>query len=197
MLTLLLSALIAIAPFTRDRSAQADTVNRYIIDGETITAFDGSQLIGKSITDYDISDYNEKDKVVRFHIIKTRKPSNNSDPFSMFNIDKDDSNYSGMQESTTVNPDGSITKTTQKQLKNGQRVMSTSYQTSTSPVITPPADLKGKKVYIDDKEAPVEDLLNIKPADIASMTVLKGAAAEAVYGPDASEGVIVITTKKK
>ena len=95
MLTLLLSALIAIAPFTRDRSAQADTVNRYIIDGETITAFDGSQLIGKSITDYDISDYNEKDKVVRFHIIKTRKPSNNSDPFSMFNVDKDDSNYSG------------------------------------------------------------------------------------------------------
>ena len=75
--------------------------------------------------------------------------------------------------------------------------MSTSYQTSTSPVITPPADLKGKKLYIDDKEAPVEDLLNIKPTDIASMTVLKGAAAEAVYGPDASEGVIVITTKKK
>ena len=197
MLTLLFSALIATAPVTGDLSAQADTVNRYFIDGQTVTNFDGTQLIGKSVASYEITYSNEKKTVVRTHTIKTRKPANSSDPFSMFNIDKDENNYSDMKESTTVNSDGSITKTTQGQLKSGQKVTSTSFQTTSSPVITPPTDLKGKKLYIDDKEAPVEDLLNIKPSDIESMTVLKGAAAEAVYGPDATEGVIVITTKKK
>jgi TonB-linked SusC/RagA family outer membrane protein len=37
---------------------------------------------------------------------------------------------------------------------------------------------------------------DINPADIESMTVLKGAAAAALYGSDASNGAIIITTKK-
>ncbi len=37
---------------------------------------------------------------------------------------------------------------------------------------------------------------DINPEDIESMTVLKGAAAAALYGSDASNGAIVITTKK-
>ncbi|MCF6361381.1 MAG: SusC/RagA family TonB-linked outer membrane protein [Cyclobacteriaceae bacterium] len=37
---------------------------------------------------------------------------------------------------------------------------------------------------------------DINPADIESMTVLKGAAATAIYGSRGSNGVIVITTKK-
>ncbi|MDR0420972.1 MAG: SusC/RagA family TonB-linked outer membrane protein [Prevotellaceae bacterium] len=37
---------------------------------------------------------------------------------------------------------------------------------------------------------------DINPEDIESMSVLKGAAASALYGSDASNGVIVITTKK-
>lgn len=37
---------------------------------------------------------------------------------------------------------------------------------------------------------------DINPADIASMSVLKGAAATALYGSRGSNGVIVITTKK-
>ena len=38
-------------------------------------------------------------------------------------------------------------------------------------------------------------IANIAPDDIASMTILKGAAATALYGSRASNGVIVITTK--
>lgn len=38
--------------------------------------------------------------------------------------------------------------------------------------------------------------LDINPNDIASMTVLKGAAAAALYGSRAADGVILITTKK-
>ncbi|MCX6237267.1 MAG: TonB-dependent receptor plug domain-containing protein [Bacteroidia bacterium] len=37
---------------------------------------------------------------------------------------------------------------------------------------------------------------DINPEDIESMTVLKGAAAAALYGKDASNGAIIITTKK-
>ncbi|WP_443939997.1 SusC/RagA family TonB-linked outer membrane protein [Pedobacter sp. MW01-1-1] len=39
-------------------------------------------------------------------------------------------------------------------------------------------------------------ILDINPADIESLTVLKGASASALYGSDAGNGVIVITTKK-
>ena len=38
-------------------------------------------------------------------------------------------------------------------------------------------------------------IANIAPDDIASMTILKGAAATALYGSRASNGVIVVTTK--
>ncbi|MCX2484775.1 SusC/RagA family TonB-linked outer membrane protein [Pedobacter sp. MR2016-24] len=39
-------------------------------------------------------------------------------------------------------------------------------------------------------------MLDINPADIESLTILKGASASALYGSDAASGVIVITTKK-
>lgn len=39
-------------------------------------------------------------------------------------------------------------------------------------------------------------VLDINPADIESLTVLKGASASALYGSDAAFGVVVITTKK-
>ena len=39
-------------------------------------------------------------------------------------------------------------------------------------------------------------LLNIAPSDIRDITILKDAAATAVWGSRASNGVIVITTKR-
>ena len=39
-------------------------------------------------------------------------------------------------------------------------------------------------------------IAGINPADIESITVLKDAAATAIYGARAANGVIVITTKK-
>jgi TonB-linked SusC/RagA family outer membrane protein len=41
-----------------------------------------------------------------------------------------------------------------------------------------------------------DGISNINPDDIASMTVLKGASAAALYGSQAANGVILITTKK-
>ena len=47
-----------------------------------------------------------------------------------------------------------------------------------------------------DQQAAIGGISNINPNDIASMTVLKGAAATALYGSRAANGVIVITTKE-
>ena len=50
--------------------------------------------------------------------------------------------------------------------------------------------------YWDDQKIRGNGILDINPADIESLTVLKGASAAALYGSEASNGVIVITTKK-
>ena len=41
----------------------------------------------------------------------------------------------------------------------------------------------------------VQTAADINPNDIENMTVLKGAAASALYGQEAANGVIMITTK--
>lgn len=39
------------------------------------------------------------------------------------------------------------------------------------------------------------DLSTLNPEDVSDMTILKGSSASAVYGSDASNGVIIVTTK--
>ncbi|RFZ85492.1 hypothetical protein DYU05_07810 [Mucilaginibacter terrenus] len=53
-----------------------------------------------------------------------------------------------------------------------------------------------KPLYIIDGEI-AEDLKGIAPSDIAEINVLKDAAATAIYGARAANGVIVITRKQK
>lgn len=50
--------------------------------------------------------------------------------------------------------------------------------------------------YWSDTRIRGNGILDINPADIDNLTVLKGASATALYGSDASSGVVVITTKK-
>ncbi len=50
--------------------------------------------------------------------------------------------------------------------------------------------------YWTDQRIRGNGALDINPADIESMTILKGASASALYGSDAASGVVVITTKK-
>ncbi|MDJ1469135.1 SusC/RagA family TonB-linked outer membrane protein [Cytophagaceae bacterium DM2B3-1] len=50
--------------------------------------------------------------------------------------------------------------------------------------------------YDSDQRIRGNGVLDINPSDIESLSVLKGASATALYGSDASSGVIVITTKK-
>jgi len=47
----------------------------------------------------------------------------------------------------------------------------------------------------EDKSTSVAGISNVSPEDIESMTILKGAAATALYGSRAANGVVIVTTK--
>ncbi len=51
-------------------------------------------------------------------------------------------------------------------------------------------------LVIDGAPTPLGYLSSIPPDDIQDLTVLKSAASAAIYGPDAVNGVILVTTKK-
>ena len=51
-------------------------------------------------------------------------------------------------------------------------------------------------ILLDGVESSKLDLARIAPEDIETFSVMKDASATAIYGPKASNGVIVITTKK-
>lgn len=50
--------------------------------------------------------------------------------------------------------------------------------------------------YYTDTRIRGNGILDINPADIDNISILKGASATALYGSDASSGVVLITTKK-
>ena len=50
-------------------------------------------------------------------------------------------------------------------------------------------------VVIDGFVSPYDDFVNLNSDDIESMTILKDAAAAAVYGARAGDGVLVVKTK--
>jgi TonB-dependent SusC/RagA subfamily outer membrane receptor len=62
--------------------------------------------------------------------------------------------------------------------------------------------LRGDRSFAGSSEALViidgipGDLGSLNPDDIASMNVLKGSSASALYGSDAQNGAIIVTTKK-
>jgi TonB-linked SusC/RagA family outer membrane protein len=51
-------------------------------------------------------------------------------------------------------------------------------------------------LLLDGVQTPLNYISSINPQDIQDVTVLKGASGAAIYGPDARNGVIVVTTKK-
>ncbi len=51
-------------------------------------------------------------------------------------------------------------------------------------------------LYVVDG-VPTQDISSLNPADVASISVLKDAGAASIYGSRASNGVIIVTTKKR
>ncbi len=54
----------------------------------------------------------------------------------------------------------------------------------------------GSTIAAASQESPVDRIADLDPNDIDDVTILKGAAAAAIYGSKASGGVIMITTKR-
>lgn len=54
-------------------TVRADTLDRYIINNQKVERFDGSQLIGKTISDYKIviAKGNSDGEAIRLHVIRT------------------------------------------------------------------------------------------------------------------------------
>ena len=50
-------------------------------------------------------------------------------------------------------------------------------------------------LYVVDG-VPTQDISSLNPADVAAISVLKDAGAASIYGSRASNGVIIVTTKK-
>jgi len=51
-------------------------------------------------------------------------------------------------------------------------------------------------LVVDDIQLPISYLATINPDDVDNVTILKGASASALYGSAASNGVMIVTTKK-
>lgn len=71
MTSVLLSTICAVALGAASPSVQMDTIDVYVIDYVDVNDFNGSQLLGKTISTYNINLTNEGQNVVRRHIIKT------------------------------------------------------------------------------------------------------------------------------
>jgi len=77
MISTILSAICALALGAASPSVQADTTDVYVIDYVEVKDFNGSQLVGKSISTYNINLTTSGSETVRTHIIKTVLSGNN------------------------------------------------------------------------------------------------------------------------
>ncbi|MBP5740190.1 MAG: hypothetical protein J6W59_00340 [Bacteroidales bacterium] len=71
MTSILLSTVCAVALGAASPSVQADTTDVYMIDYVEVKDFNGSQLVGKTISTYNVNLTGEGSRMVRTHIIKT------------------------------------------------------------------------------------------------------------------------------
>lgn len=166
MLTFILSAVCALSL----NAAPADTLDKYIINGEQVVKFDGSQLVGKTVSDYKVTVAKSitADEAVRIHVIRTDgqkiKVIKSSSVVESFRFEDKDAEF---------NIDG----------KNYSNAEVTVLSLTTLYIVD------GKKC---DKDA----FAKIKPESIASMTVYKpGSKGALKLSGKKDVAVIVVVTK--
>jgi len=168
MLGIFLSAVCALNINASAVTAPADTLDRYIINGQLIEKFDGSQLVGKTVSDYKVTlaKGNSGETVVRMHIIGT-----------------DGTKVKEIKSATVV--EGVHPEDIEVNV-NGK-----TYNSSNSTVL-----LTSAVYIINGKKCDKEALTKIKPESIASMTVYKSGSKEAkdLSGSD-NVAVIEVVTK--
>lgn len=157
MLGIFLSAICALNINASAVTASVDTLDRYIINNQAVGRFDGSQLVGKTISYYKIFLTKGKSEsgILRLHVILTdgRKAKEIEEKSST-----DGEGGSAGNVETVVTIDGKT------------------YTNANSTIISSKAAI----YIINGKKCDKEALTKIKPESIASMTVYKPGCKEAV-----------------
>lgn len=151
--TLFLSAICALSINVSATTAPVDTLDKYIIDGEQVTNFDGSQLVGKTISDYKVTvaKSNTDSDVVKVHVIRT-------------------DGLKTKEIKSTISVEGVRLE------DNGTEFTIDGKKYSKTDVTVVPS----AAVYlIDGKKCDKDALVKIKPESIASLTVYKPGSKEA------------------
>ncbi len=157
MLGIFLSAVCALNINASVVTVQADTLDRYIINNQKVERFDGSQLIGKTISDYKIviAKGNSDGEAIRLHVIRT-----------------DGRKAKVIEVKSSTDGEG-------VSVGNGETVVTIDGKTYTDANSTKISS-KAAIYVIDGKKCDKEALTKIKPESIASMTVYKPGCKEAV-----------------
>lgn len=153
MLGIFLSAICALNINASAMTASVDTLDRYIINNQAVGRFDGSQLVGKTISYYKIvlTKGNSESEIVRLHVIRTdgRKAK-------VIEV----KSYADGEEGGVGNVETVVT------------IDGKTYTNANSTIISSKAAI----YIINGKKCDKEALTKIKPESIASMTVYKPAA---------------------
>lgn len=182
MTSIILSTICALTLNAAPVSAQADTLHVFIIDYQPVPDFDGSQLVGKTISFYKVSRDKMGDTPVVFHSIMT-EGGPTQPGVAIFSKDENANAPSG--DVTVVSMGDEI------------KVRSASPSGSIDDIV----------YVLDGKVITADDFKKLDPRGIESITVLKDAPAEPVLqtlrdqgkyqgSVNPAGGVIVVTTKK-
>ena len=173
MLTSILSAVCALALSATSVQTPADTVNLYILNGEKVADFDGSQLVGKTVSDYKImtatSSSNGVVTVTKVHNICTDG--------------RQAKNVSVTQESKSV---GGTSVNSISVGEGHNEIAGTVTVKGSDPAI----------VIINGKPSTREELVKMNPKHISEMQIYKAGSEEALkWTKDKTMNVIVIKKK--
>lgn len=200
MLTSILSAVCALALGSSAMTSQADTVNVYMINGEKVTNFDGSQLCGKTVSDYRIgvATNNATGEVSKVHIIKTEE---HVSPLKVNGVQV-------MGQDVIYVVDGVKTSSLDfikiKQENIGSMTVCKAGSeeamewTDDENVNVIKFETKKENIYIiDGKQVSSDEFSKFKPNDISSMKIYKAGSEEsAKWTENKDRNVILIELKK-
>ena len=200
MLTSILSAVCALVLGASAITSQADTVNVYMINGEKVTDFDGSQIVGKTISNYRIgvATNNATGEVSKVHIIETEEHVSSFVVNGNYAIGKDvlyvvDGVKTSSLDFIKIKQEniGSITV-----CKAGSKEAMEWTDDENVNVIK--FETKKENVYIiDGKQVSSDEFSKLKPKDLSAMKIYKSGSKEATkWIGDKDKNVIIIELKK-
>ena len=175
---LILSSLCALALNVSSAESQQDTVHRYVIDNKKVENFDGSQLQGKTIKSYTVTESkNESRNVVyELHSIETAN--------SAFSYEKNEKrieiNEPGSKEAATYGEKGEIVIIS---------IVNDKDDTADGKISEPLYVIDGK--VSDKKDVDVLDVNKIE-----SINVVKDRNEVKKYTDEEKSGVVYIKIKK-